>query len=90
MQYQNRYKRKGDGVKHSPEQLRDAYTNAVAARLMDAKILILLKQGKVFFHIGGSGHEAAQIAAAMALRPGKDWCYPYYRDMAFALQLGYP
>jgi 2-oxoisovalerate dehydrogenase E1 component len=77
-------------VKHSPEQLREAYTNAVAARLMDAKILILLKQGKVFFHIGCSGHEAAQVATAMALQPGKDWCYPYYRDMGFALQMGYP
>ncbi len=74
---------------YSPEQLRGAYTNAVAARLMDAKILILLKQGKVFFHIGCSGHEVAQVAMAMTLQPGKDWSYPYYRDMGFALQCGY-
>jgi 2-oxoisovalerate dehydrogenase E1 component len=55
---------------------------------VDDKILILLKQGKSFFHIGGSGHEAAQVAAAAALRPGHDWCFPYYRDLAFALQMG--
>lgn len=74
---------------HSPEQLRRAYTNAVAARMMDAKILILLKQGKIFFHIGGSGHEGVQVGMALAMQPGKDWAYPYYRDMGFALQFGY-
>jgi len=76
-------------VNFSAEQLRGAYANAISARLMDAKILKLLKQGKAFFHIGGSGHEAAQVAMALALHPGKDWAYPYYRDMAFALQFGY-
>ncbi len=73
---------------HSPEQLRRAYTNAVAARMMDAKILILLKQGKIFFHIGGSGHEGIQVGMALAMQPGKDWAYPYYRDMGFALHYG--
>jgi 2-oxoisovalerate dehydrogenase E1 component len=60
----------------------------LASRRCDEKILILLKQGKSFFHIGGSGHEAAQVAAAAALRRGHDWAFPYYRDQAFALQLG--
>jgi 2-oxoisovalerate dehydrogenase E1 component len=61
----------------------------LAARLIDSKILILLKQGKAFFHIGGSGHEIAQTAMALAMKPGFDWAYPYYRDLAFALQFGY-
>jgi 2-oxoisovalerate dehydrogenase E1 component len=81
--------RKGDSVMYSAEQLRRAYTNAVAARLMDAKILILLKQGKIFFHIGGSGHEGIQAGMALALQPGKDWAYPYYRDMSFSLEFGF-
>jgi 2-oxoisovalerate dehydrogenase E1 component len=72
-----------------PERLIGAYRNALAARFVDSKILILLKQGKVFFHIGGSGHEIAQTAVAMALKPGHDWAYPYYRDLGFALQYGY-
>ncbi len=71
------------------EQLIGAYRNAVAARLLDRKILALLMHGKVFFHIGGSGHEIAQVGTALALRPGHDWAYPYYRDLAFSLQLGY-
>jgi 2-oxoisovalerate dehydrogenase E1 component len=61
----------------------------LTARKTDDKILVMLKQGKAFFHIGGSGHEAAQVGAAMALKPGYDWAYPYYRNLAFALGFGY-
>lgn len=75
-------------IKLSKEELLRAYRTMLTARRADEKILILLKQGKCFFHIGGSGHEAAQVAAAAALRPGHDWSFPYYRDMAFALQMG--
>lgn len=71
------------------DQLINTYKNCVAARLLDNKILVLLKQGKVFFHIGGSGHEVAQTATALAMKPGHDWAYPYYRDLAFSLQFGY-
>jgi 2-oxoisovalerate dehydrogenase E1 component len=72
----------------SKEALLQAYRTMLLSRRCDEKILILLKQGKSFFHIGGSGHEAAQVAAAAALRRGQDWAFPYYRDQAFALQLG--
>jgi 2-oxoisovalerate dehydrogenase E1 component len=66
----------------------DVYKMMLTSRMMDEKTMILLRQGKAFFHIGGSGHEAAQIAAARAMKPGYDWAYPYYRDIAFALQYG--
>lgn len=67
----------------------DAYRTMFTARKIDDKILTLLRQGKVFFHIGGSGHEAVQVATAMALTPGRDWAYPYYRDLPFSLAFGY-
>lgn len=70
------------------EKLLAAYRNMLLSRRIDEKSLLLLKQGKVFFHIGGSGHEAIQTALAMALRPGFDWGYPYYRGLAFSLQMG--
>ena len=73
----------------SAERLVKAYRLMFTARKTDEKILNLLRQGKVFFHIGGSGHEAAQLGVALALKPGLDWAYPYYRDMAFSLGLGY-
>lgn len=57
-------------------------------RQMDTKIMNLLRQGKVYFHIGGSGHEATQVAFGSAMKKGVDWAYPYYRDMAFMLALG--
>ncbi len=71
------------------ERLIRAYTVMYTARKTDDKILILLRQGKVFFHIGGSGHEAAQAGTALAMKPGYDWAYPYYRDLGFSLGFGY-
>ena len=64
------------------------YRNMVTSRFMDDKMLIMLKQGKSFFHIGAAGHEAIQTAAAYAIKPGYDWAYPYYRDLTFVLQFG--
>lgn len=58
------------------------------ARLIDNKAIILYKQNKSHFHIGVSGHEAVQVAAALVFRAGKDWFYPYYRDMALVCALG--
>ncbi|MBR9976684.1 MAG: tungsten formylmethanofuran dehydrogenase [Bacteroidetes bacterium] len=72
----------------SPDELRDILRLMMSARRLDQKMLTLLKQGKSFFHIGGSGHEAAQIAAAKALVPGKDWSYPYYRDLSYMMGMG--
>jgi 2-oxoisovalerate dehydrogenase E1 component len=72
----------------SKEDLVRAFRIMLLSRRMDEKQLMILKQGKSFFHIGGAGHEAAQIAAAAALRPGHDWVFPYYRDQAFVLNYG--
>jgi 2-oxoisovalerate dehydrogenase E1 component len=81
----------GSSKKHALTNARliEAYTTMYSARKMDDKILVLLKQGKVFFHIGGSGHEAAQVGTSMAMKPGYDWAYPYYRDLGFSLAFGY-
>jgi 2-oxoisovalerate dehydrogenase E1 component len=72
----------------SKEELIRVYRLMLLSRRMDEKQEILVKQGKTFFHVGGSGHEAAQITAAKALKPGYDWAFPYYRDQAFVLAYG--
>lgn len=72
----------------SREDLLRVYRTMLTARRIDEKHLILLKQGKSFFHIGGSGHEVAQTAAAINLKPGFDYSCPYYRDVGFCLQMG--
>jgi len=74
--------------KLSTKLVLEFYRNMVTSRLMDDKMLIMLKQGKSFFHIGAAGHEAIQTAAAYAMKPGYDWAYPYYRDLTFVLQFG--
>ena len=70
------------------QQLLDVYRIMLSARVLDKKILIMLKQNKGFFHMGCSGHEAAQTAAALTINGGRDWSYPYYRDGAYTLALG--
>jgi len=82
------------GGKHAPgsaatdAQLLAAFRTMLLARTVDEKQMTMLRQGKILFHISGPGHEACQIAVAMAMRPGVDWAYPYYRDLAFSLQFG--
>ena len=73
---------------YTKKQLLEIYHNMALSRQLDDKQLILLKQGKGFFHIGGSGHEAAGMAAALSFKPGFDYAYPYYRDQAFCLGWG--
>ena len=70
------------------EHLLETYRTMHVSRRLDEKMLILLKQNKGFFHIGCSGHEAIQLAAAANMRVGTDWAAPYYRDMSLALGLG--
>lgn len=72
----------------SEVQLLDAYKFMLTTRLMDDRTENLIKQGKATFLISGSGHEAIQIAAAMAMKPGKDWFFTYYRDDALAITIG--
>lgn len=74
--------------KLKPEQLVRAYNEMVRARFADEKIIVLYKQNKCHFQIGCAGHEAVQVAAAQIFQPGKDWFYPYYRDMALVSALG--
>ena len=70
------------------QQLIEVYRIMLLARELDKRILIMLKQSKGFFHMGCSGHEAAQVAAGLTINEGSDWSYPYYRDGAYTLALG--
>ncbi|TAL67707.1 MAG: tungsten formylmethanofuran dehydrogenase [Bacteroidetes bacterium] len=70
------------------EKILDAYKTMLRARYSDGKHLTLVKQGKSFFHIGCSGHEAIQAAVAMSLNKRQDWGWTYYRDAAFTYGMG--
>ncbi len=73
----------------SPEDLLDVYRLMLLSRKIDDKELQLKNQSQAFFQISCAGHEAILIAAAKHLRAGYDWFFPYYRDRALCLALGY-
>lgn len=74
------------------EKLKEIYLKAfklmLTSRLFDKKAMKLIKQGKSFFFISGSGHEAPQVALGMFYNPKSDFAFPYYRDVAFNLAVG--
>ncbi len=70
------------------ETLIRAFRLMYLSRSIDDREIMLKRQSKIFFQVSGAGHEAIQIAAGMAIRPGYDWTFPYYRDRALALTLG--
>ncbi|MET0388712.1 MAG: thiamine pyrophosphate-dependent enzyme, partial [Polyangiales bacterium] len=70
-----------------PALVRRIYEAMVRTRLIDARLLKLQRQGRIGFHVGSEGEEAAIIASTAALRD-EDWIFPCYRETGAALYRG--
>jgi len=70
------------------QELIQIYRLMYLSRRVDDREILLKRQQKTFFQVSGAGHEALQVGAALALRPGYDWFFPYYRDRGLCLALG--
>ncbi len=66
-----------------------AYREMRRLRAIDAKMILLQRQGRVGFYGACTGQEAVPIAAALALDPN-DWIYPALREQSVMLVRGFP
>lgn len=64
------------------------YRTMVLSRLLDERVWLLNRQGKVGIAASAQGHEAAQAAVIQALDPSRDHFLIYYRQFTAMLALG--
>ena len=73
----------------SHEELLRWYGLMHMGRLLDDKAPNYLKQAIGWsYHAPCAGHEGIQLALGLAFRPGKDYLFPYYRDLMTCLAGG--
>lgn len=75
--------------RYSPELLRGIYSEMVAGRTCDRRMMTLQRQGRMGTFAPMEGQEAICIGSALALQPD-DWIFPSYREHAAVLNRGLP
>jgi len=73
----------------SIDQVVALYKAMVRTRIVDDRLEKIQRQGRIAFHVGSLGEEAAIIGVAGALRD-RDWIVPCYREVGALLWRGYP
>lgn len=64
------------------------YCGMARTRMIDLRLTKLQRQGRIGFHVGAEGEEAAIVASAAAMRD-TDWLFPCYREVGAALYRGF-
>src|SRR3954452_13969758 len=71
----------------SDAELVSLYTTMVRVRILDDRLVALQRQGRIGFHIGSIGEEAAILGSAFAMRK-QNRILPCYREFGAALLRG--
>jgi pyruvate dehydrogenase E1 component alpha subunit len=71
----------------SQEEVLHLYRHMVMTRLLDERLVGLQRQGRIGFHVGSLGEEAAILGAAYPMRK-QDFIFPCYREFGAALMRG--
>jgi 2-oxoisovalerate dehydrogenase E1 component alpha subunit len=65
------------------------YKAMTRTRVIDDRLEKIQRQGRIAFHVGSFGEEAAILGAVSAMRD-QDWIVPCYREVGALLWRGYP
>ncbi len=64
----------------SNEELINLYKNLLFPRMIEEKMLVLLRQGKITKWFSGIGQEAISVGATLAMQPD-EWIMPLHRNL---------
>lgn len=73
----------------APETVLEWFRIVNLGRLIEAKAVGYIRKAKGWgYHAPFAGHDGIQLALGQAFRAGKDFLFPYYRDLLTALSAG--
>jgi 2-oxoisovalerate dehydrogenase E1 component len=78
-----------DRKKYSDSLLLDLYTGLLKPRMIEEKMLVLLRQGRISKWFSGIGQEAGSVGAAMALH-ADEYILPMHRNLGVFTVRGIP
>jgi 2-oxoisovalerate dehydrogenase E1 component len=77
------------GISVHTNTLKRWYQLIHLGRLLDQKAALYVRQAKGWsYHSSCAGHEGIQLILGLSFRQGKDFLFPYYRDLVTSLAAG--
>ena len=73
----------------SNEELIRLYKNILLPRMIEEKMLVLLRQGRISKWFSGIGQEAIAVGATLAMDPA-EWILPLHRNLGVFTSRGMP